>query len=150
MFQAPEPFPEPGIAIPVRSCIVSRFKPMREYSLCAGIVAAVVQEYERIDPPPARLKRVKVVAGSLHQIVPEYLVSAYELLSRETPAEGSEMDLVMAPIVCRCRACGWEGGIDPPFFQCGSCEKLDVDVVGGNELYLESLEVEEDEGRETD
>jgi hydrogenase nickel incorporation protein HypA/HybF len=74
--------------------------------------------------------------------VPDYLTFAYDLLTRDTAAEGSEMEFVHAPVVGKCRNCGWSGDIELPIFRCGDCGVLDVELVGGKELYLEHLEVE--------
>lgn len=85
------------------------FAAMHEFSLCRGIVSAVLEEMGRLDPSPARLLRVRVEMGRLHQVIPEYLGSAWELLTRETVAEGGEIELVVLPIIGKCRDCGWGG-----------------------------------------
>lgn len=119
---------------------------MHEFSLCRGIVSAVVEEMGRLDPSPARLVRVRVEMGRLHQVIPEYLGSAWELLTRETVAEGGEMELVVLPIVGECRDCAWTGEIEPPIFLCPACGSSEVEVSGGDELRLTGMEVEvEDE-----
>lgn len=119
---------------------------MHEFSICEGLVDAVLKEAEKLEPPPDRVIRVQVVMGRLHQIVPDYLAQAFEVLTRGTPAEGAEMKMKTLPVVGRCNACGWEGEVDPPFFRCGRCEALDLDVVKGKELFLERMEVEYDDG----
>ena len=117
---------------------------MHEFAMCRGIVRGVLEEMDRLDAP-ARLVSVRVLAGRLHQIVPEYLVSAYELLVKDTPAEGSTLELKLAPVIATCRACRWQGELEPPIFLCADCQSTDLDVTGGTELRLESLEVETDE-----
>jgi hydrogenase nickel incorporation protein HypA/HybF len=119
---------------------------MHEFSICEGLVEAVLKEMGKLDPPPDRLVRIRVVMGRLHQIVPDYLDQAFEVLARGTAAEGAEMNMEMLPVVGRCNACQWEGEVEPPFFRCGRCEALDLDVVKGKELYLDRMEVEYDDG----
>jgi hydrogenase nickel incorporation protein HypA/HybF len=119
---------------------------MHEFSICEGLVDAVLKEMEKLSPPPDRLVRVRVVMGRLHQIVPDYLAQAFEVLTRGTPAEGAAMEMETRPVVGRCRPCGWEGEIDPPFFRCGRCGALDLDMVKGKELFLDRMEVEYDDG----
>ncbi|HEC17630.1 MAG TPA: hydrogenase maturation nickel metallochaperone HypA [Sedimenticola sp.] len=118
---------------------------MHEFSICRDILAAALEEYRALDPAPKRLKAVRVVAGGMHQIIPEYLATAYGILSRDTPAAGSKLDLVIKPVTGRCRECGWEGEIVPPFFQCAACGALAIDLMQGRELYLDRLEVEDHE-----
>ena len=116
---------------------------MHEFAMCERIVRATLDEYAGIEPPPKRLARIHVVAGGMHQIIPETLQFAYEVLTKETPAEGSTMDLTISPVLGRCRACGWEGDLDLPFFECGACRELDIEVVSGMEMYLDKLQIEE-------
>ena len=54
------------------------------------------------------------------------------------------MEHAHAPIVGKCRGYGWSGDINSPILRCGECGVLDVELVGGKELYLEHLEVEVD------
>jgi hydrogenase nickel incorporation protein HypA/HybF len=119
---------------------------MHEFSICERIVEAVLGELSALRPAPKRLCKARVVVGRLHQIVPDYLTFAYELLTRDTAAEGSEMELIQAPVVGKCRSCGWCGDIELPIFRCGDCGALDVELVSGKELRLEQLEVELWEG----
>jgi hydrogenase nickel incorporation protein HypA/HybF len=119
---------------------------MHEFSICEGLVDAALREMDKLDPPPSRLLRVRVVMGRLHQIVPDYLEQAFEVLTRGTPAQGAKMEMETRPVVGRCNACGWEGDVEPPFFRCGACETFDLEVVKGKELYLDHMEVEYDDG----
>ncbi len=114
---------------------------MHEFSIGQRIVDAVLDELGRLDPPPVRLSKTHVVVGALHQIVPEQLISAYELLSEGTLLAGSSLELTLAPVVVRCRACRWQGSIDLPLFRCDACQSLGVDLIGGKELYLDHLQV---------
>ncbi len=114
---------------------------MHETSLSQSILHAVLAELQRVDPPPLRLKRVRVVAGSHHPIVPDDVISAYATEARGTPAEGSVLELSIAPMRGRCVACGWRGEVAE--FACGSCGSLDLEIESGDSLRLEALEVED-------
>lgn len=118
---------------------------MHEFSLCRGVLKAVLEELERLDPPANRLVRARLEAGRLHQIVPAYLQSAWELLVVDTPAAGSALDLAIVPVTGRCKACDWSGEIEPPVFLCPACTSGDLDIDGGNEFRLTGLDVEIDD-----
>ncbi len=117
---------------------------MHETSLSQSILRAVLAELERIDPPPLRLVRVRAVAGSHHPIVPDDVASAYAREAQGTPAEGSVLELSVAPLVGRCSACGWRGDIVG--FACGACGSIDVELEGGDSFRLDAFEVEERDG----
>lgn len=118
---------------------------MHEYAICAGLVDAVLEELDALDPPGGRLRRVRVVAGALHQFVPEFMETAFGLLTRDTPAAGARLELAIRPVTARCPACGWSGEIAVPFFQCPACGSLRLDLLTGKELYLDQLTIEQPE-----
>ncbi|MBN1697743.1 MAG: hydrogenase maturation nickel metallochaperone HypA [Spirochaetales bacterium] len=115
---------------------------MHEFSLCGNLVEAVVSEYEKLSPRPKRLIAAHIVVGGLHQIVPESLETAFEVLTKDTVAESSRLIIDVVPIVCRCNACGKQAEITYPVFLCGHCGAPDLETITGNEMYLEKLEVE--------
>lgn len=118
---------------------------MHELSICEVLITTILTEMDRIKPPPRRLLKVRVVLGELRQVVPECLQFAYEELSKGTPAEGSTLEIVHRPVTARCRQCGWEGEIKDKLFLCGRCEAANVEVLTGKELYLDSLEIDQDD-----
>ena len=116
---------------------------MHELSLCESVLRTVLAELAR-QAAGARLLKVRVAVGGLRQVVPESLTFAYEALSAGTRAEGSTLEIVEVPITARCRKCAWEGRIEARLFYCGACRAADVEVLTGKELYLESLEIDDD------
>ncbi len=118
---------------------------MHEFSICEGIVKAVLDEMSRHGAPPGSLRKARVVVGALRAIVPENLTFAYEVLTRDTAAAASRLEIVSVPINARCRACGWTGDIQSPLFLCGACNSGEIELVTGKELYLDNLEIETDE-----
>ena len=118
---------------------------MHEFTIGESLVTAVLTELRRPEHVRLRLRRARVVIGAMHAIVPDSLCLAYEVLTRETPAAGSVLEIVSVPPAARCRRCAWEGPIELPLFLCGACGSGDVEVQRGTELYLDQLEGEDDE-----
>ena len=119
---------------------------MHEFSICQSIVESVLEEMRKAGCEEARLLRTRIVAGDFRQIVPEFLCQSYEVLTKGTPAEGSILEVRRTPIVGECAQCGWRGGLAVGEFWCRSCESTGVELVGGMELHLDSIELEtEDE-----
>ena len=92
-----------------------------------------------------RITRVEVAVGHLRQVVPSALSFAFELLAQGTPLEGAELALHEVPAAGRCRACGTESRLDGFPLSCRACGSGDVEIVAGEELRVESLDVEEEE-----
>ena len=116
---------------------------MHEFSICQSLVHAVQSELEKLNPAPARLLKVGVAVGKLRQIIPEHLQFAYETLTRETSLEGSSLEVRSVPLTGQCEHCGWKGEMTDTFFECRECTSSKGMLLGGMELYLDNLEIEE-------
>ena len=115
---------------------------MHEFSICQTLVDAVIDKIKKIEPRPVRLIKTRVVVGKLRQVVPEYMEQAYEIITKETIAEGSELEIQFAPITGKCKDCGWGGEMPKGEFCCQSCGSVKAEIIGGREFYLKDLEVE--------
>ena len=90
-----------------------------------------------------RVTKVEVRVGHLRQVVPSSLSFGFELVARGTPVEGAELDLVDVPAAVICSSCGAETEQEQFPFHCGGCGALDVEVIRGEELLVEAVEVGE-------
>jgi hydrogenase nickel incorporation protein HypA/HybF len=90
----------------------------------------------------SRVTGVCVRVGHLRQVVPSALEFSFELCAHGTAVEGAALELQEVPIGVRCRSCGADS--EPTGFPlaCGACGELNVEVVQGEELMVESLELE--------
>jgi hydrogenase nickel incorporation protein HypA/HybF len=90
-----------------------------------------------------RVARVELKVGHLRQVVPSALEFAFGLVAEGTELEGAELVIEAVPAAGRCRDCGAEGPFPvlPP--ACGACGSYAVEVVSGEELLVDALEVEE-------
>jgi hydrogenase nickel incorporation protein HypA/HybF len=90
-----------------------------------------------------RVTSVHVKVGHLRQVVPASLEFGFELVGQGTPVEGAELRLDAIPAAVACRACAAETEVSEFPLHCGSCGGLDVEVIRGEELLVDSLELEE-------
>jgi hydrogenase nickel incorporation protein HypA/HybF len=109
---------------------------MHELSLAESILA-VVQEHAG----GRRVARVDVRVGHLRQVVPSALTFAFELVASDTPADGAELVVEHVEACGACRACGVRSRLPGFPLRCSACGALDVDVVAGEELCVESFDV---------
>jgi len=87
-----------------------------------------------------RVTVVTVRAGALRQVVPESLAFYFGFVTRDTGCEGARLELIEVPARLRC--CDEEWEVDFPDFRCGTCGGAAA-IVAGDELEVESIEVEE-------
>ena len=95
-----------------------------------------------------RVSRLRVVVGALGNVIPTALEFAFEIAGKGTVAEGARLDIEEVPVTVRCNACGAETVLEDFAFLCGACGSLDVTVLKGNELYLDTVEGEETDSAE--
>lgn len=92
-----------------------------------------------------RVTKVELKVGHLRQVVPSALSFGFELVAEGTSAQGAKLELVMVPARGVCRECGGETELREFPFQCESCNGHDLEIVAGDELLVESLDLEEAE-----
>jgi hydrogenase nickel incorporation protein HypA/HybF len=109
---------------------------MHELGMCEGILDTALR---RAAGRP--VTRVRVRVGVLHRAVGPAMEQAFELVAAGTEAEGAELDLVVLPVRVACRACGAEREADELLIACPACGSGELDLAGGDELLLESIEL---------
>ncbi len=90
-----------------------------------------------------QVTKVYLKVGHLRQVVPSALAFSFELVAQGTPVEGAELEMEEVPVTGKCRGCGAESRLTEFPLQCAACGTFDVEILQGEELYVESLELEE-------
>lgn len=111
---------------------------MHELSIAAALV-----EVANRHAAGRRVSAVEVKVGHLRQVVPSALEFAFELVAEGTDVEGARLELVEVPAQGRCRDCTAVTTMDGFPLACGCCGGFDVEVTAGEELAVESLELDE-------
>jgi hydrogenase nickel incorporation protein HypA/HybF len=92
-----------------------------------------------------RVEKVELRVGHLRQVVPSALEFAFELLTSGTPLAGAELAIEPVPARGRCRACAVETVMTEFPLQCSRCGGLDMEIVAGEELRVDAIELAQDE-----
>jgi hydrogenase nickel incorporation protein HypA/HybF len=111
---------------------------MHEFSIAAAVVDTAVRH-----AAGRRVMVVTVRCGRLRQVVPDALDFAFGIVARETVCEGARLEQEVVPARLRCAPCAREWEIELPAFRCPGCGGAEVAVLSGEELEVESIEVEE-------
>jgi hydrogenase nickel incorporation protein HypA/HybF len=110
---------------------------MHELSVSSAVLDTVLKH--------AAGRRVTVVSlriGHLRQVVPDSLAFYFELVSRESLCERARLEQEYIPALLRCDVCDREWDPEDAWFRCTGCGGAG-EVIAGNELEVESIEVEE-------
>ena len=90
-----------------------------------------------------RVTKVRLKVGHLRQVVPSALSFSFELVAEGTPVEGADLELEDVPATGLCRDCETKSQLKSFPLQCEACGGFDLELLEGEELYVESLELEE-------
>ena len=110
---------------------------MHEFGFCEGILEAVQRR-----AAGRRVKRVTVRAGVLHRLARDAMQQGFAVAAIGSEAEGAILDLSFVPARWCCRLCQREAEAADINMVCSSCGGIEIDIRGGQEMILESIEYE--------
>ena len=111
---------------------------MHELSVAGAVVDTALRHAEG-----RRVLVVTLKVGTLRQVIPDSLAFYWDIVSRDTLAEGARLEQVVIPARMRCAECAAE--FEPELmFRCPACRGAG-EVLAGDELEVDSIEVEDSE-----
>ena len=87
------------------------------------------------------VERINLKIGKMSSVVPDSLRFCFEILSRDTPLAGAELNIEVVPVVFRCMECNSEWTVNKPVFVCKKCRSGSIEIISGQELDVVSIEV---------
>ena len=113
---------------------------MHEFSIAEALVGQVL----RHAPAGACVREVEIQVGVLRGLEPEAMTMSWEAVTQDTPIAGAVLHMDVRPWTITCGECGrtWESPV--PFVEC-ACGNVSPTPVGGDELNLVSITVDEEE-----
>lgn len=119
----------------------SEFIIMHELSIVTNIFA-IIDEIARQNDLK-RITRVVLIVGRMRQVVPLAMDMAFQAVTKDTLAEGAELELEFIPIRMRCSSCGHEFTVEDNTFLCPMCESTRLEMMQGQELIIKHIEGED-------
>lgn len=108
---------------------------MHELSIAESVVAAVLERTGRRSVTTVRLR-----VGRLSGVVPDALTFCFEVAADGTPLAGAVLQIEEPTGTAHCRTCASDFTLRDMILLC-DCGSADVEVTGGRELQLTSVEV---------
>ena len=97
------------------------------------------------DMQGARIERINLQVGKLSAIVIDSLRFCFDLAVKETPLEGTELEIEELDVVVRCKKCQTRWTVTEPVFICKACQSGDIEIITGRELEIKSIEIEDND-----
>jgi hydrogenase nickel incorporation protein HypA/HybF len=109
---------------------------VHEFGLCEAVIEAVERR-----AAGRTVLGVRVRIGARHRVDEAAFDQAFGMVSLGTVADGAEVEWIVVPVRFECRSCGHQGETTDPWATCARCGGADLDLSGGDDLILESIEV---------
>jgi hydrogenase nickel incorporation protein HypA/HybF len=113
---------------------------MHETAIVMGLIRILETHAARVGA--SRVIRVNLKVGRLRAVEPQQLCSCFEMFAEGTIAAGAELVIDTLAVRARCRACASEFEVAHYRFECPACSGSDIEVIQGQELYIESFEAD--------
>jgi hydrogenase nickel incorporation protein HypA/HybF len=116
---------------------------VHELSIAAAILDKVAGEARR--HAGARFTKVGVRIGEISGVDPDALSFGFECLVKDTEFEPLPLEIEFRPRIQRCLSCAHEFPAPESMTACPECGHEATECIGGDELDLAFIEVEENE-----
>lgn len=112
---------------------------MHEMSICENILDAL-KEQARVQSFDT-VRRVRLEIGPLSGVEIEALKFGFDVVMRNSLAEGAVLDIIQTEARAKCLDCGSLSPIAERFDPCPDCGSHHLEVLTGEELRIKDVEV---------
>ena len=112
---------------------------MHEMSICESILGLIRDQARSQNF--SKVERVCLEIGPLSGVEIEALKFGFDVVMRDTLADGARLDIVETAGKAWCMPCGQNVAIGQRFDACPDCGSHQLQVTGGDELRIKELEV---------
>ena len=113
---------------------------MHELAITEEMVKLVADEAAKAGIE--KVEKINLIVGKLTGYVNESIQFYFDMLSRDTVAEGAKLFFETIPGRLQCNSCRKTFELDHFDYICPQCNGVSVKLVGGNELRVQSIEGE--------
>lgn len=85
---------------------------------------------------------IHIVIGALSSIVDDSVQFYWDMISEDTLCAHAQLHFKRVPATLSCQDCGESYTIEDELLPCPECGSIRIKVTGGDEFWLESIEIE--------
>jgi hydrogenase nickel incorporation protein HypA/HybF len=116
---------------------------MHELAVTQNILQIALKHAQEAEA--RRITDIYLVIGQLSSIVDDSVQFYWDLIGKDTIAEGARLHFERIPTEMQCLECGHPYSPAEGDLACPSCSSTRVKVVAGEEFYMKAIEVESEE-----
>lgn len=116
---------------------------MHEMTIAKNIVNIVMGKVSEYSAAPI-VKQINFKTGRMNAIIPESLLFCFDVIKKEEPLlANAELVITETPLVVHCQICQTDTDLAEPLFVCPHCGGMDLKIISGTEMFVESIDIEE-------
>ena len=116
---------------------------MHELPVTENILEIALNHAEKANAK--RISHLYLVLGQLASIVDDSIQFYWDMLAKGTPAEGAILHFKRLPVKIKCRICHQIYTPKEGSMACTACGSEQIEIIQGEEFYLEAIDIEKDE-----
>ena len=113
---------------------------MHELAVSQNILDTSIKYAKAADAK--KILSINIVIGQFASIIDDSLTFYWDLITKETIAQQSNLEFTRLPAKFCCRECGFLFNWDQDIYSCPACSSEKIIIQSGTEFYIESIEVE--------
>ena len=112
---------------------------MHEVFLCENIIRQLQDSAEQENFN--QVKTIWLEIGKLSHVTGEAMSFAFEMVAKNSLAEGARLEIENVPALGRCSKCGGSTAIEQRFDACNACGHYPLSIEAGEEMRIKNIEV---------
>ena len=113
---------------------------MHELAVTEGILNIAAAEAKKHGA--SRILSIRLKIGEFSGVVPQLIQEYFDIVSRDSIADGAKLVVERVPATVKCARCGAENRMEGFKHLCPSCGSDDITMLTGREFFIDSLEAE--------
>mgnify|MGYP001016189954 CR=1 FL=1 len=116
---------------------------MHELAVTEDILRVACEEAEKNNA--TKVTDIHLTIGKLSSIVDDSVQFYWDTISQGTLCEGATLHFNRPPAILQCRQCGAGYELEDILSPCPDCGSLDLQVVSGEEMQIDEIEIIKEE-----
>lgn len=113
---------------------------MHELSLAMSVREIVEDAAEKNGS--TKVNEVNIIVGEFSSVSADALEFAMEVAKKGSIFENAKINIKSTKTILLCSKCNGETAMEDYIFKCGACGSATVQIVSGDRMYVESIDIE--------
>ena len=113
---------------------------MHELAVTKGLLKICLEEGEK--HKIKKIRKINIKVGELTDLLPACIEYYFNIVSKDTIAENTKINVEKIPVEIKCNECGYSVVLGKNNYVCPKCKGIVYEITKGKEFYLDTMEVD--------